>query len=291
MHPFGLHQGGYHDVKEMEEEMRRRANKSPGLIRPYEFSYGATDVASQPYSGSAERTYFQPTYTALTPYEAPGPEYKAAEGGITGLAVGGPVEQMAAMNAVGANTGYPMAGLQTSLYSNPAMQRPEAMNVIAPSADAGVGSYSGEARFARGGTAEPESSGYSYSYDPSTQTFTQTGAPTPVNQGPFNLVGKALAQGINQPKATTNGTVSGGIATPVTQPTSPAQPLIPSINIPAYQTPEQQLGLGGFYLAPYTESSSGKLIYSPLLYFKLFSSSQEFGVGLVGAQKAPNREN
>jgi hypothetical protein len=31
------------------------------------------------------------------------------------------------------------------------------------------------------------------------------------------------------------------------QPAAPAQSLIPNINIPAYQTPEQQLGLGGFY--------------------------------------------
>ena len=67
------------------------------------------------------------------------------------LAVGGPVEEMAAMNSVGANTGYPMAALQTPVYPNPAMQRPEALNVIAPSADAGVGSYSGELRFAAGG--------------------------------------------------------------------------------------------------------------------------------------------
>lgn len=66
-------------------------------------------------------------------------------------AVGGQVEQMAAMNSVGANTGYPMANLQTPMYSNPAMQRPEATNVLAPSVDAGVTSYSGEPRFAEGG--------------------------------------------------------------------------------------------------------------------------------------------
>jgi hypothetical protein len=144
----------YADEKreKMEEEMRRRANQSPGLIRPYEFDYGATDVASEPYSGSAERTYFQPTFTALTPYEAPGPEYrKAAEGGVMSLAMGGPVETMAAQNAVGANTGYPMAGINTAMYSNPMIQRPEATNVIAPSADAGVGAYTGEQKFAMGG--------------------------------------------------------------------------------------------------------------------------------------------
>ena len=71
-------------------------------------------------------------------------------------AVGGPVEQMAAMNAVGANTGYPMANLQTPMYSNPAVQRPEAVNVVAPSAGAGVGAYSGEQRFAEGGLSAAE---------------------------------------------------------------------------------------------------------------------------------------
>jgi hypothetical protein len=220
---------GYMDAQreKAQEEMRRRANKSPGLIRPYEFEYGATGVAGEPYTGSAERTYFQPTFTALTPYEAPGPEYRKAAGGLTSLAVGGPVEQMAAMNSVGMNTGYPMANLQTPMYSNPAMQRPEAMNVVAPSAGAGVGAYSGEQRFAKGGeTADSEykaSSGYEYAYDPKTMQFTQTRGPSaPVNK-------------------------SGGIANPVAQPTAPAQPFVPNIDIPAYQTPEQQLGLGGFY--------------------------------------------
>jgi len=66
-------------------------------------------------------------------------------------AVGGPVEQMSAQNAIGTNTGYPMANLQTPMYSDPEMQRPEATNVIAPSADAGVNTYTGEARFAEGG--------------------------------------------------------------------------------------------------------------------------------------------
>jgi hypothetical protein len=71
-------------------------------------------------------------------------------------AVGGAVEQMAAQNAVGANTGYPMAGLQTPMYSNPAMQRPQATNVVAPSADAGINTYTGEPRFAEGGLSAAE---------------------------------------------------------------------------------------------------------------------------------------
>jgi hypothetical protein len=93
---------------------------------------------------SSERNYFNEQLIAGEPY-------KAATGGIVSLAVGGPIEQMAAMNAVGANTGYPMANINSPMYSNPMMQRPEATNVIAPSADAGVGAYSGEQRFAAGG--------------------------------------------------------------------------------------------------------------------------------------------
>jgi hypothetical protein len=61
---------------------------------------------------------------------------------------------MAAQNAVGANTGYPMAGINTSMYSNPMVQRPEAVNVLAPSSDAGVGAYSGEPKFAMGGLSD-----------------------------------------------------------------------------------------------------------------------------------------
>ena len=124
--------------------------KDKALIRPYDFDYGATGAAAEPYSGSGERTYFNPMFTARAPYEAPGPEYAAA-GGLMGYAVGGPVEQMSAMNSVGASTGYPMASIDTPMYSNPMMQRPEATNVLAPSADAGVGTYTGELRFARGG--------------------------------------------------------------------------------------------------------------------------------------------
>jgi len=255
---------GIEKQEEAEEEMRKRKDAlNTGMIRPYTFDYNATNVAAEPYSGSAERTYFQPTFTAQEPYKAPGPEY-AAKGGLMGLAVGGPVEDMAAMNAVGANTGYPMAALQTPMYSNPAMQRPEATNVVAPSADYGVSTYSGEPRFAKGGgTAEPQSSGYTYNYDPKTMQFTQTGGPGTsggiggfgrgIITGPesFALTQKqyqaALADKNARQAAVPNGTVSGGVVAPVMQPTSPVQPFIPNIDIPAYQTPEQRLGLGGFY--------------------------------------------
>jgi hypothetical protein len=131
--------------------------KDVALIRPYDFDYNpnAEAYATSPTTDSSERLYFSPTFTAQTPYEAPGPEYKrAAEGGVMGLAVGGPVETMSAMNAIGGNMQYPQAGLHTALYSNPMMQRPESVNVISPGEGPAVGAYSGEQKFAMGGLSD-----------------------------------------------------------------------------------------------------------------------------------------
>ena len=153
-HPGASMAAGYGLLSAMQPKPKAPPEKSPGLIRPYDFDYNpnAEAYATSPTDDSSERLYFEPTFTARTPYEAPGAEYrKAASGGLMGLAVGGPVETMAAQNAVGANTGYPMAGINTAMYSNPMVQRPEAVNVISGSSDAGVGAYSGEPKFASGG--------------------------------------------------------------------------------------------------------------------------------------------
>ena len=152
-HPMASAAGAY-GLYNMLKPKPKGPPKDVSLIRPYEFDYNpnAEAYATSPTADSSERLYFKPTFTAQTPYEAPGPEYrKAASGGITSLAIGGPVEVMAAQNAVGANTGYPMANINTAMYSNPMVQIPEATNVISPSSDAGVAAYSGEPRFAKGG--------------------------------------------------------------------------------------------------------------------------------------------
>jgi len=150
---------------------------------------------------------------------------------------------------VGMNTGYPMANLQTPMYSNPTMQTPEATNVIAPSADAGVGAYSGEPRFAEGGEAKTEG-GYKYSYDPQTMQFTQLSVPTIVPSrgvigGAMGMNGIGYAAPAPQPVKNSGSKLSGGIATPAMGPMQSQQAA--PINVPAYQTPEQQLGLEGFY--------------------------------------------
>jgi hypothetical protein len=107
------------------------------------------------YKNTVDMSGFQPSVPTQRPFTR-SYEYQS-------YAVGGPVEQMAAMNAVGANTGYPQAGLQTPMYSNPAMQRPQAANVVAPSADAGVNTYTGEARFAEGGLSAAQRREYGLS--------------------------------------------------------------------------------------------------------------------------------
>ena len=66
------------------------------------------------------------------------------------MAGGGPVEQMSNDNAVGANTGYPMANVQRNAYAVP-YQQPMSQNVITGPQDTGVDTFTGEPRFARGG--------------------------------------------------------------------------------------------------------------------------------------------
>jgi hypothetical protein len=75
-----------------------------------------------------------------------------AEGGIASYAVGGPVEQMSAQNAISGNMMYPQSQLQTDMYSNPMVQRPIPTNVIQSGIDAPVGRYTGEQMYAKGGT-------------------------------------------------------------------------------------------------------------------------------------------
>jgi hypothetical protein len=74
--------------------------------------------------------------------------YNMAQGGIA--QIGGPIEQMSNANAIGANTGYPMADINKGAYATP-YQTPISRNVISDGADTGVNPMTGEMRFAEGG--------------------------------------------------------------------------------------------------------------------------------------------
>ena len=66
------------------------------------------------------------------------------------FAGGGPVEQMSNANAIGANTGYPMADIHTGAYATP-YQQPMSQNVVQGAQDAATDPYTGQATFAAGG--------------------------------------------------------------------------------------------------------------------------------------------
>jgi hypothetical protein len=63
------------------------AMPNDSLIRPYTFNRqplaqpNMLQARYQPGQDTSERRYFDDTFTALTPYKAPGPEYKMASGG------------------------------------------------------------------------------------------------------------------------------------------------------------------------------------------------------------------
>jgi hypothetical protein len=136
--------------------MQDNQNKGTGApapkdsyLRPYDYSVEQDPNAYAPNDSTSERRYFkEPRFT-------PRPIEKIAkEGGLMGInnyAVGGPVEQISAENAIGGNMMYPQSQLQTPVYSNPMMSRPMPTDVIGVGGDAPVGTYTGEQRMAAGG--------------------------------------------------------------------------------------------------------------------------------------------
>jgi len=244
-----------------------------GMIRPYEFSrtqnmeaydQGNPIYADDPGS-SRERNYFTDQYTALKPYAAPGPEYKKADGGLLSLNAfqeGGPVADMSAMNTMGVGAPYPQSRISTPSYSSSGMQAPLGEEVLSSSMGVAVDPYTGEQRFAEGGETVGE---YKYDYNPQTQEFTQMAAPRPKPK-PVGLLSqihdRARASGIltgpetfaltrGQYDAAKNNPqqpiVTGGIAQAPQAQQQPMYQTQQAAPIPAYQSPEQQLGLGGFY--------------------------------------------
>ena len=103
----------------------------PSNSGPAKKSYGSSGKAAK---------YKEPSTGAYTPIFEPTP-----------YAVGGPVEQMSAQNAIGSNSMYPQSQLQTPMYSNPMVQRPMPSNVIQSGIDAPTNAYTGEPRMAAGG--------------------------------------------------------------------------------------------------------------------------------------------
>ena len=115
---------------------------SPGLIPDRQALPG-----EDPYSGPLSKYKFDPNKYQSSDRSQPNPYYQAR---MYNYADGGTVEQMSNANAIGQNTGYPMANIGGPAYSTP-YQTPVSQNVVQGSADVGVNRMTGEQTFAGGG--------------------------------------------------------------------------------------------------------------------------------------------
>jgi hypothetical protein len=117
-------------------------DKDPG--QRYEYSPGRVEETPTPDPFGREQTYFKPKFAPITQ-----PTAKS----IYGFAGGGPVEAMSNANAIGANTGYPMADINKGAYATP-YQTPISRNVLSGVSDTGVNPMTGEMNFAAGGNVQ-----------------------------------------------------------------------------------------------------------------------------------------
>ncbi len=128
------------EIKPGDASMGQRYSYAPGLVSPMPTpdvpGYGA-----QGQDFGREQTYFKPQYAKLS---------DEAARSVYGYANGGPVEAMSNANAIGANTGYPQAGIRTGAYSVPS-QQPMGQNVVTGAQDAAIDPYTGQQQFAKGG--------------------------------------------------------------------------------------------------------------------------------------------
>jgi hypothetical protein len=273
---YGLAATGMGVLQSQQEEAAAEAKAKAdamaaarrGHYRPYDFSTEQDPNAYANTSTAESRYFVEPRFVAR-PIEK-----IAKDGGLMGYAVGGPVEQMSAENAIGGNMMYPQSQLKTDMYSNPMVQRPMPTNVIRSGIDAPVGAYTGEQRFAFGGSATASASAPNseakYSYDPASMKYTMTSAPSSdfgfgklygKNVNPFLgatvgimslLTKKPINELLNTPASNepTVGSTSGGIAAPYMPPSGLAASdtsMVPNIQIPQQQNVDRQLGLEAFY--------------------------------------------
>jgi hypothetical protein len=283
---YGLAATGMSVLQSQQEEAAEEAKAKAdamaaarrGNVRPFDFSTEQDPSAYADTSTAESRYFVEPRFVAR-PIEK-----IAKDGGLMGYAVGGQVEEMSAANAMGSNTGYPMANLQTPMYANPQMARPVPTNVISPSGDTGVNTYSGEMRMAFGGSAtakakEPTTD-TKYSYNPETMQYTQATTVTPAASNNmqdivrgfyapvldtlphFRTMGGGKIPGLDansinkfkqqigapQPTVTTQ-TMGGTIApyTPLSGLAAADMSMVPNIQMQPRQDINQQLGLEAFY--------------------------------------------
>ena len=153
-----------YNASQQDRKLPQRKPGEPLDILRYEYDPQPIGVA-----GTSERNYFP--NARFTPTG----EVYAAGGGLMSLADGGTVEQMSRLNAVGANTMYPMANQMSQRYATPA-QRPISENVIRPADSNRLDPYTGEQKFADGGSVDPFAAAYFASLPDGADRLTQAQA-------------------------------------------------------------------------------------------------------------------
>jgi len=119
-----------------------------------------------------EQKYFNPSYMPIDDETAKR---------MYGYASGGPVEDMSNANAIGMNTGYPQANINTGAYATP-YQQPISRNVVTGPQGAGIDPYTGQAQFAEGGEVDE------YTYDPVMQLYTKKGGQGATTVAPIKSI-------------------------------------------------------------------------------------------------------
>lgn len=126
------------DALEPKKQTPTPVDSDPGQ----QYDYVANPTNPTPYADpyGREQKYFSPQYVKR------GPRF----------AGGGPIEAMSSANAVGQNTGYPMADINKPVYASP-WQTPVSNNVIHGVSDTGVNPMTGEmTNFADGGLSDAQ---------------------------------------------------------------------------------------------------------------------------------------
>jgi hypothetical protein len=126
-----------------------------------------------------EQKYFNPSYMPID---------DATAKSMYGYASGGPVEAMSDANAIGMNTGYPQAAIDTGAYATP-YQQPISRNVVTGPQGVGMNPYTGQAQFAEGGEVDE------YTYDPVTQLYTKKGGQGATTVAPIKSISEVREGG------------------------------------------------------------------------------------------------
>jgi hypothetical protein len=230
-----------------DKDMGQRYTYSPGRVNP--------TPTPDPYG--REQTYFKPVYTPVSSDTAKS---------IYGYAGGGPVEMMSNANAVGANTGYPMADINKPVYASP-YQTPVSANVVHGASDTGINPVTGEMlSFADGGnvdTATPmPGEKPSYKYDPMTQLFSKI---------------ESMPSDDQTRQKTEQQKLGGGPQTPMTDAQFAAQKAQGEANAE---------GLSNF-ASSISEGIKGLLSQPPLSVQALMAITNALGIGSNGQGFAP----